>query len=212
MMHDNLRHLLEQIDPMPVQVRVDAIDSRRARKLLEEIMNTPPTDHPATSADDAPAPDPDRHSRRRATMLIGGLAAATVAAITIGVLVAQDDSAPPNRQTLAIADAGTTISSCLPFDPGVLAEMPVAFAGSVTAISDTTMTVEVDRWYRTAAESDFVDVALPAGSTSAALDGVDFEIGQRYLLTATDGALNGCGFSGLATAELESAFETAFGG
>ena len=55
-------------------------------------------------------------------------------------------------------------------------------------------------------------VAVPSEQTSAALDGVDFGQGQRYLLTATGGVVNGCGFSGPATPELERAFDEAFPG
>jgi hypothetical protein len=36
--------------------------------------------------------------------------------------------------------------------------------------------------------------------------------GQRYLLTATDGTVNGCGFIGPASPELEHAFAQAFAG
>lgn len=57
-----------------------------------------------------------------------------------------------------------------------------------------------------------VAIALPAGITSAALDGVDFVVGDQYLVTATDGFVNGCGFSGPATSEFETAFTSAFGG
>jgi hypothetical protein len=41
--------------------------------------------------------------------------------------------------------------------------------------------------------------------------GVEFADGQTYLVTATDGTVNGCGYSGLATPELQSAFDSAFG-
>ena len=45
-----------------------------------------------------------------------------------------------------------------------------------------------------------------------ALDGVELVAGEEYLLTATDGVVNGCGFSGPSTPELEAAFDEAFGG
>ncbi len=206
-MDDNLRQLLAQIDPVPAYVAVDDAGSIRARTLLEEIMSTPIN---TTTAKDT-GPGRAQDGRRRVPMLIGGVAAAAIAAIAVVVLVVGDDDAPASRQTLAVAAPGTTMSSCLPFDVNVLAEMPVAFAGTVTEMSDTTVTVEVDRWYRASTgETDLVDVTLPEENTSAALDGVDFATGQRYLLTATDGTVNGCGFSGPATSELESAFASAF--
>lgn len=206
-MDDNLRQLLAQIDPVPAHVAVDDASSSRARTLLEEIMSTPIN---STTAKDA-GPGRAQDGPRRVPMLIGGVAAAAIAAVAVVVLAVGDDDAPASRQTLAIDAPGTTISSCLPFDVNVLAEMPVAFAGTVTEMSDTTVTVEVDRWYRASTgETDLVDVTLPEENTSAALDGVDFATGQRYLLTATDGTVNGCGFSGPATSELESAFDSAF--
>jgi hypothetical protein len=36
-------------------------------------------------------------------------------------------------------------------------------------------------------------------------------LGEQYLITATDGNVNYCGFSGPSTPELRSAFEEAFG-
>jgi len=51
---------------------------------------------------------------------------------------------------------------------------------------------------------------LPPGQTSAALDGVDFRTGGRYLIASTNGIVNGCGFSGEATPELEAAYAEAF--
>ncbi len=105
------------------------------------------------------------------------------------------------------------MSSCIAFDVNFLAALPVAFAGTATEITDTTVMLSVDRWFTTdSAETDVVAITLPAGGTSAALDRVDFVIGDRYLVTATDGVVNGCGFSGPATPEFEAAFTSAFGG
>ena len=209
MMDEQLRGLLEQIDPLPVDESPDAI---RYRTLLETIMNTPLDTEP--TATHAPS-ESGRPKRRlhRSPVFISGVAAAALTAIVISAAALKNDNDTVSRQSLAIANAGPTMASCLPFDVSVLAAMPVAFAGTATEITPTSVTVSVDRWYTAAtAETDLVDIALPAGTTSAALDGVDFVLGERYLLTATDGNINGCGFSGPATPDLESAFSTAFGG
>ena len=91
--------------------------------------------------------------------------------------------------------------------------MPVAFAGTVTGVAPEQVTLEVDRWYRAPAggEVDVVTLTTPAATSSAVFDGVAFSSGDRFLVTATDGAVNGCGLSGPATAELEASFERAFG-
>ncbi len=88
--------------------------------------------------------------------------------------------------------------------------MPVALAGTVTEVQPEQVTVDVDRWYR-GGDADVVTIAVQSGN-SVALDGVDFRQGERYLITATDGTVNGCGFSGPATPDLEQAFDQAFGG
>jgi len=44
----------------------------------------------------------------------------------------------------------------------------------------------------------------------ALIGGVTFEPGQQYLITATDGVVNYCGFSGPATPELQALFDQAF--
>ena len=67
----------------------------------------------------------------------------------------------------------------------------------------------MDHWYR-GGSADLVTVENLGGSV--ALDGVEFVAGDDYLVTATDGVVNVCGFSGPATPELEASFEEAFGG
>jgi hypothetical protein len=79
----------------------------------------------------------------------------------------------------------------------------------VPAIRPRRITIDVDRWYR-GGDADLVTIGIQDSST-VALDGVDFQEGERYLVTATNGVINGCGFSGPATPELEQAFEEAFG-
>lgn len=211
MMDEELRQLLEQIDPMP---RDELIDPSRYRTRMELIMNTPhdtqtiatDTQHHAHQA------QPARGRRHRSPLIIGGIAAALVA-IGISTAVLTRDNESVTTQSLSLAETGTSMTSCLAFDVNVLAEMPVAFAGTATEITQTTVTLNVDRWFTSdTAETDLVAIALPAGNTSAALDGVDFVVGDRYLVTATNGVVNGCGFSGPATSELETAFTSAFGG
>lgn len=208
MMDEELRQLLEQIDPMP---RDESIDSLRYRTRMENIMNAAHDTQTIAASTQSPAEQPGGR-RRRSPLIIGGVAAGLLAfAISTAVLTRDNDSA--TTQSLSLADAGMSMSSCIPFDVSILAMMPVAFAGTATEITQTTVILDVDRWFTTdAAETDLVAITLPAGMTSAALDGVDFVIGDRYLVTATDGVVNGCGFSGPATSEFETAFASAFGG
>jgi len=101
------------------------------------------------------------------------------------------------------------MSSCLPFDVATLAGMSPAFAGTVTSVDGGKVVLDVDRWYA-GGEAEQVLLSQPDATTSAALDGVTFEEGERYLVTAAQGTVNGCGYSGPATPELEAAFDQAF--
>lgn len=101
------------------------------------------------------------------------------------------------------------MSMCIAFDPAMLAAMPVAFAGTIDSVTDTSAVVAVDRWY-VGGDAELVEVILPGDFVALDTGLGDFEVGQRYLITATDGLVNGCGFSGLATPELEAAFAEAF--
>ena len=209
---DELRARLSRLDPAPARIPVDPVTSLRAREIVERAMTTsvqPP--------DTSPAAD-DLGSRRRRRLPLAVAAAAVLVALAGGAVALGpgDDPVGPSgpsgtASTLALelppADAAM---SCMVFDPAFLDGMPVALAGSVTAVEPAQVTVDVDRWYR-GGSADVVTIAVQHGN-SAALDGVDFRTGERYLITATDGAVNGCGFSGPVTPELERAYAEAFGG
>jgi hypothetical protein len=109
---------------------------------------------------------------------------------------------------LAVDDTGAA-ASCIVFDPTILAGMPQAFAGTVRAVDGQTVSLSIDRWY---AGGDATSATLNAPTGMVGLTGgVDFEVGQNYLITATDGNVNFCGYSGPATPELTAAFAQAFG-
>ena len=214
MSDDELRTRLARLDPAPAGSPVDPVTSPRAQELVERAMSTPETQT-------VPTPDPadELAARRRRPWLIpAAAAAALLAAVVATVLVISGGGASPvgngstdDPTTLALSVAPSGVAnSCIMFDVAYLAEMPVALAGTVTAIEPRRVTLEVDRWYR-GGDADLVTIGVQ-DNNSVALDGVEFVEGERYLVTATDGVVNGCGFSGPATPELEQAFEQAFGG
>ena len=214
MSDDELRARLARLDPAPAGSPVDPVTSPRAQELVERAMSTPETQT-------VPNPDPadELAARRRRPWLIPAAAAAAVlAAVVATVLVISGGATTPagggateDPTTLALSVAPSDVAnSCIMFDVAYLAEMPVALAGTVTAIEPRQVTLEVDRWYR-GGDADLVTIGVQ-DNNSVALDGVEFVEGERYLVTATDGVVNGCGFSGPATPELEQAFEQAFAG
>ena len=70
--------------------------------------------------------------------------------------------------------------------------MSSAFAGTVRRMDDSQVVLQVGRRYA-GAPADTVDLTPPDGTNSASLDGGDFRSGERYLVTATGGQVNGCG-------------------
>ena len=97
---------------------------------------------------------------------------------------------------------------CMVFDTAILADMPVAFEGTVTSVDGDVVTLEVDRWF-TDGDATQVTLNAPQGM-EALIDGIAFEVGGQYLITATDGAVNYCGYSAASTPEMRAAFEQAF--
>ncbi|MEO5974425.1 MAG: hypothetical protein ABIQ38_04380 [Ilumatobacteraceae bacterium] len=150
--------------------------------------------------------------RRRTWMIIG--AAAAVVALGSAIIISNiggDDGEHAAGQPLELSlGDGIATSSCMPFEVALLAEMSPAFAATATSVQGDTVTLAVDRWY-TGGDATTVVLHAPL-STQASIDGFDFEIGQHYLITAAEGNVNFCGFSGISTPELSAAFDAAFGG
>lgn len=111
--------------------------------------------------------------------------------------------------TLALSMPTTPEARCRAFDVAVLRTMQVALEGTVTATGNRRTTLTVDHWFA-GGNAERVTIDVPDGRTSESV-GIEFRSGARYLVTATDGTVHGCGYSGPATSELESAFAEAFG-
>lgn len=204
---DDLRRRLRDGDPARAAGPLDPQQSRSAHEILERAMAT-------ADLHDTTTPLPDqapRPGRRR--LLAVGVAAAAVVAVGGGLAlsgVLGGDDAPAEASTLALTAApGDALGSCAIFSVDTLAAQPVALAGTVTAVSGDVATLDVSRWYA-GGDADLVTVTSTQGG--AALDGVDLVVGEDYLLTATDGVVSGCGYSGPASPELASSFDEAFGG
>lgn len=197
---EQLRTRLQALDPMHPAAVPEPLAPHRARQILEAAM----TDN--------------RQSPTRARPWLLVAAAAAVLVVGGGIAVATigtdgDDPADGVATTLELAFPASDVeASCIAFDVAFLADMPTAFAGTATSVTDEAVTFDVERWYA-GGEADIVTAEKVDPNTSAALDGVQFAAGERYLVTASEtGTLNGCGFSGAATPELEAAFAEAFPG
>lgn len=192
-MSDELRNRLSRVDPAPTA------PTSLSRELLETTMSNDLLSHAAA----VPA------SRRR--WLPAAAAAVLVGGVGVALTVSSGDEpgTAPTTTRLALPDP-TAMASCVPFEVRFLRDMSPAFAGTATSVTDREVVLDVDRWY-TGGDADQVVLALPGQGTTAALDGVAFSAGERYLVTAADGTVNGCGFSGPATAERQAAYDEAYG-
>ena len=207
---DELRALLSDLDPMSARVPVESPTSPRARQQLEQIMSIDTNDTVETTS---------RFRGKGKTWLA---AAAAVAAVAIGTTVAvsannggEEDfnAVKPAPVVLALHGSGADpmMQMCMQFDVNQLKTAGVAFGGVVSSITSDTVTLDVDRWFKGTPKADEVTLAIPPGGANVALDGIEFHQGDRYLISATDGVLGTCGYSGPASPEFEKYFEQAFG-
>jgi hypothetical protein len=213
-MIDEIRDRLAALDPMR-DVAIDPVGSDRARTLLEAVMSRPLTDSPVVSTGDSTGlstGEPFR-PKRRWSLLAGIAGLAVVAVVAVGVVVGNNDGSddtstatPPLALTLPESDV---MAMCLAIDATFLSDAAEqAFAGTVSEVGEGFVTLDVDRWYR-GGDATSVQISTPAGFI-AAMDGVDFVVGSRYLVAAAGGQVLGCGMSGPASPEFEQLFETAF--
>jgi hypothetical protein len=155
----------------------------------------------------------ERATQRHRWLAVAACGAAAVA-LTGGLYASMRDpgpqasASPAVQLTLGRSD-GT--ESCLPFSVEVLRGMPTAFSGTVTAVEGGTVRLKVDRWYR-GGDAQEVVVKAPAADDVALVGAVTFEQGQRYLVTASEGDVSSCGYTGPWSAEYESAVRDAFKG
>jgi hypothetical protein len=137
-----------------------------------------------------------------------------VAVVALGVaalLTGGGGSSPAkHRTTLALqapAPPRPGMNACVRFTVDLLREKPVAFGGTVTSVSPGLVTLDVDHWYK-GGSADVVTVAVPDRNT--AVGTIEMVQGKRYLVSAMDGTVVTCGYSGEATPDLEAAYAQAF--
>lgn len=164
-------------------------------------MNTP------ADTGSSPAPASRSPRGRRTAWWTAGVVAVSLA--IGGILIASlGGSDTPTSVTFGVPNVDPTMQMCLTLDEFVPSTDQLGFGGTVTSITDGQVTLDVDRWYRGGpADQAVLDTSdLPI----AALDGVEFVIGQRYLVSIFDGEVGICGTSGPASPELERYFDTWF--
>ncbi|MEU8612012.1 hypothetical protein AB0C29_28905, partial [Actinoplanes sp. NPDC048791] len=128
----------------------------------------------------------------------------------LAALAAGEPTASPAVATVTrIVVVGDTAAKCMPPDPAMLARVSLAFAGTVERIAGGTAVLRVTHRYA-GPPTDVVEVAQSDGNSEALIGATVFEPGRQYLVAATDGQTLVCGYSGLATPELQALYDAAF--
>lgn len=208
-MSDELRNRIRRIDPMGPEVETRTVSE--SREMMEAVMSTPTNTKSTDRRSERTVPTP-----RPAAATPGGSVAiarpiawvAAAMAIVVVAAVALLNSGGSAPLVLSAGESDPTLMSCLPFSVDILDDMEVAFEGTVTSVDGDQLTLDVVTWY-TGGDSERVEITAPLGM-EALIGGIPFEVGGTYLVSATNGVVNYCGYTGVATPELRAAFEQAF--
>jgi hypothetical protein len=206
MTDDQLRAALSRRDPAAGRP-ADAA-SGNARALWEQIMTTPVDERPATTVPARP--------RRRLIFALAAAAVAVLAGVGTAITLSSrtpDRYAPAQSMQAVVMDltmpATAAGAGCWPFDVATLRRAPVAFQGTALDVADTSVVLRVDRWFRGGPDGvTEVRVSRPGADES---EGVAFTAGRTYLVSAQDGAVNVCGYTGELTPEFLAYYHQAFG-
>ena len=200
-MTDQLRDRLARLDPMHPGVETEPLTTESSQRLLEAIVSTPVIEQPETG--------PEQKSNR---WLVGIAAAAALVLAVGGAIALTGGGEDPVAEGPALelnAAGEDPMASCIMFSVEELAKAQVAFEGTVTSVEGDVVTLDVDHWFK-GGDAGQVVLNAPQGM-EALIAGIPFEVGGQYLITAYDGNVNYCGFSGPSTPEFRAAFEQAFG-
>ena len=208
-----LRALLELADPAR---SLTPADPDGLARLLEDTMSQ--------DLDTRPELQQDTALRRRGP-LAWLVAAAAVAVIAGGGYAAvssmQDngtvEQAGPSTSPAAPVDEPAVVTlqapapvqgKCAVPTPELLGGAEVAFAGTVTAIDGDVVTLTPTETF--AGESaQQIEVVGMSPDLRALTGQPEFVVGGTYLVSATDGQVSACGFSGAATPELAQLYDLA---
>ena len=176
-------------------------DPGRVERLLEDAMSN-----------DVRAPETRTGRRNPLTWVVAAAAAIIIAGVGFFAIRGQGDSGTPvAHETVTQLTASSAPARCMVPTVDRLSGRAVAFRGTVESLTGDAVTLRVTHWYN-GGPTSLVKVAAPAPALRALVGAVHFHEGGDYLVTATDGQVTACGFSGPATAARTHLYEQAFSG
>jgi hypothetical protein len=138
-----------------------------------------------------------------------------LAAVALTMVVATACGDDDAAETVTGGDplGGGAAADCMVYDESVLLGQEIAFDGTLVAGDEATdeATFEVHQWFR---GGEGAEIVLAAGgllrTDAAALVGTALQVGQRYLISSTDGVVWACGYSVTYDTELATEWEALF--
>ena len=168
--------------------------------------------------EDAMSHDHDTPTRHRTplTWLVAAAAALLViAGVGVFAVVGGDDepqvptAQDPAPTVVELSARPPVLGRCAVPTAELLGNQETAFDGTVSAITDGTVTLEVTKWYR-GGPADQVTVDVPPADMQALMQAADFQTGHRYLVSANGGFVTVCGFTAPYSDELAALYAEAF--
>ena len=168
--------------------------------------------------EDAMSHDVDTPARRRTplTWLVAAAALLVIAGVGVFAVVGGDDepqvptAQDPAPTVVELSARPPVLGKCAVPTAELLGNQETAFDGTVAAITDGTVTLDVTEWYR-GGPADQVTVDVPPTDMQALVQAADFRAGQRYLVSANDGFVTVCGFTAAYSDDLAALYAEAFG-
>ena len=167
--------------------------------------------------EDAMSHDLDTPTRHRTplTWLVAAAAVLVIAGAGAFAVLGGDDepqvptAKDPAPTAVELSARPPVAAKCAVPTAELLGNQETAFDGTVSAITDGTVTLDVTSWYR-GGPADQVTVDAPPADMQALVQAADFQTGQRYLVSANDGFVTVCGFTAAYSDDLAALYAEAF--
>ncbi|HEV7875366.1 MAG TPA: hypothetical protein VGP00_01725 [Nocardioides sp.] len=196
------------------------VDPSRAARLWEDTMTDDPssTSRATRSRTDTRGSGTGTRGRGPLTWLLAAAAVLLIAGVGVfGVaMLANDQRAPraegrPTVTELRAPAAPAYAARCLPPSARTVARQSIAFEGTVDDITAGRVTLTPTRWYH-GTPVDEVTIDAPAPQLADLIGAARFEVGQSYLVSATDGEVTVCGLTAPYSEALAALYAEAFPG
>ena len=193
--------LLERLRSRDPAALLPPADPARVTRLLEDAMSHDPST--------------DTRRRRPLTWLVAAAAVLVIAGVgAFALLGGEDQPAVPTAKdpaptVMELSARPSSAAKCAVPTAELLSNQETAFDGTVTSLTDGLVTLDVGHWYR-GGPADQVTVDAPPAGMQALLLAADFQVGQRYLVSANDGFVTVCGFTAAYFDDLAALYAEAF--